>query len=302
MPFPGMSPSDMRKALSELDQALFSHEHWCEELNRTLICALSPDERDLEDDAHQHCRFGQWLYGAGSKSLSDHPSFKEIAFAHERLHRLTKEMLEVMSTQGKAPLDLYERFMNSLSKMRLEILTAKRELEEGVYNVDPLSGAANRVGMLTRLREQQALVKRGAHSCTIAMMDFDHFKRVNDSYGHLAGDQVIAGVSKLVMNRMRSYDMFFRYGGEEFLICEPDTNLETGHALLDRMRKDIAALQFKSADGEPFQITASFGLALLDPDISVEEAIERADMAMYAAKAAGRNRVERWDQSMSAAA
>lgn len=302
MPFRRMSPSDMRKALSELDQALFNHERWCEEINRTLICALPPDERDVAGDAHRHCRFGQWLYGAGAEKLSGHPSFKEIKDAHERMHRLTSEMLGVTATDERVPLDLYERFINSLNQMRLEILTAKRELEEGVYNLDPLSGAASRIGMLTRLREQQALVKRGIHSCSIAMTDFDHFKRVNDSHGHAAGDQVIAEVAKLIMSNMRPYDMLFRYGGEEFLICEPDTDLETGYEMLDRLRKEIAELKFDDGHGHSFQITASFGLVLLDPDIPVERSIERADAAMYAAKKAGRNRVSVWDPSMSMSA
>ncbi|WP_165793637.1 diguanylate cyclase [Hyphococcus luteus] len=302
MPFPGMSQDDMRKALSELDQALFNHQQWSEELNRTLICALPPDERDVADESYRHCRFGQWLYGAGAALISKHPSFKEIVDAHERMHQLTTDMLAAMATHGKVPLDLYERFMNSLNQMRLEILTAKRELEDSVYNIDPLSGAANRAGMLTRLREQQALVKRGIHSCALAMMDFDNFKRVNDVYGHASGDEVIAKVAKLVMSGMRPYDLFFRYGGEEFLICEPGANLEEAHALLERLRADIEALQFTASDGQSYQITASFGLALLDPDISVEQAIERADKAMYAAKKAGRNRVEVWEPSMSAAA
>ena len=302
MPFPGMSQNDMRKALSELDRALFSHERWCEELNRTLICMLPPDERDMTCDAHRHCRFGQWLYGAGAGMIAGHPSFEEIEDAHERMHALAGEMLDAMATKGKAPLDLYERYVNSLNQMRLEVLTAKRELEDAVYNLDPLSGAASRVGMLTRLREQQALVKRGLRSCVIAMMDFDNFKRVNDVYGHAAGDQVIVKVAQLVMDHMRPYDMFFRYGGEEFLLCEPETDIEAGAAMLERLRKDIAALEFADSGGAPFRITASFGVALLDPAISVEQAIERADKAMYAAKKAGRNRVVSWDPALSAAA
>lgn len=298
MQFRGMSPSDMRKALAELDQALFSHEQWREELNRTLICALAPDERDMSEDAHKHCRFGQWLYGAGATLFAKYPPFKEIDGAHERMHHFTSEMLAVMAERRKAPLDLYERYTNSLNQLRLEILTAKRELESEVYNLDPLSGAASRVGMLSRLREQQALVKRGLHACSIAVMDFDNFKRINDSYGHAAGDRVIAGVAKLIMSNMRPYDMLFRYGGEEFLICEPETELDAGRQMLDRLRQTIAEMRFDDGHGQSFQITASFGVVLLDPDLPVEQSIDRADRAMYAAKRAGRNRVAVWNPSL----
>lgn len=302
MPFRGMSQSEMRRALSELDRALASHDHWCEDLNRTLICALPPDERDVSGDAHKHCRFGQWLYGAGCSLLSKNPSLKEIEDSHKRMHTLANEMLEAMAMRGKTPLELYERYVTSLNQMRLEILTAKRELEDAVYNLDPLSGAASRVSMLTRLREQHALVKRGLHSCAIAMMDFDHFKQINDELGHAAGDKAIMGVARLVMSKMRPYDMLFRYGGEEFLICEPDTDLETGYETIDRLRKAIAELSFEDGHGHSFQITASFGLVTLDAEATVEESIERADRAMYAAKRAGRNRVKVWDPSMAWAA
>lgn len=299
MPFPGLSPDEMRKALTELDQALFNHEQWCEELNRTLICRLPPDRRDIDNQAHRNCRFGQWLYRSGAQHLAQHAAFKEIESFHERMHRAAADMLESSMRGQEVPLDRYERFINALKQMRLETLTTKRELEDALHNLDPLSGAANRIGMLIKLREQQALVARKLQSCAIAMMDFDHFKRINDTYGHAAGDQVIVRVSQLILRTLRPYDMLFRYGGEEFLICVPNTDLDAACALLERLRQEIAAMKFENGHGGSFTITASFGVTLLDPDMSAEQSIERADQALYAAKATGRNRVTVWDLSMA---
>lgn len=298
MPFPGLSSNELHGTLDQLNQALSNHERWHDELIRTIICRLPPDRRDVETDAHRTCRFGQWLYGPGDKHLGQYPALKEIESSHERMHRCARDVLLSSASGEPVPEDDYERFVTALKQMRLEVMTTKRELEDALYNVDPLSGAASRIGMLTKLREQQALVQRNLQSCIIAMMDFDHFKGINDTHGHAAGDHVLATVSKTIMHTMRPYDMLFRYGGEEFLICEPNTDMKSGHESIDRFRKEIASLHFSGKQDVSFQITASFGVTLLDPDATVEQAIERADKALYAAKAAGRNRVMIWDPSM----
>jgi diguanylate cyclase len=302
MQFRGLTPDELRGALDELDQALFHHDQWHEELNRTLICGLPPDTRDTEENAHRNCRFGQWLYRPRSTQLAQHEGFQEIENIHERMHRHARELLGDASCRKPVSLDRYERFVNALKQMRLEVLTTKREIEDALYNVDSLSGAASRIGMLTKLREQQALVKRKLQSCSIAMMDFDHFKRVNDTHGHAAGDRVIATVAQTIMHQMRPYDMLFRYGGEEFLICQPNSDLKPAFEALDRLREAIAAMQFTGDQGRAFQITVSFGVTLLDPDVSVEQSIERADKALYSAKSAGRNRVAVWNPSITEAA
>ena len=299
MPFPGLSPEKIRVALGELEQALFHHEQWSEGLNRTLICGLSPDQRDLDSEAHRHCRFGQWLYGAGSGNLNDHPGFSEIEMAHKRMHNSVKDMLAASMNHERISLEDYERFVTSLKQMRLEVLTTKHELEDAIYNLDPLTGAASRIGMLTKLRDQQLLVKRKVHFCCVAMLDIDRFKNINDTHGHPVGDRVIVEIARHVLAKLRPYDLFFRYGGEEFLICSVNADLKLGSEIADRLRQGIAGLRFESDNGTIFHVTVSIGLALLDPDATVEQSIERADKALYAAKAAGRNRVMIWDPSMS---
>jgi diguanylate cyclase (GGDEF)-like protein len=289
----------MHAALGVLEQALFHHDQWYESLNRTLICGLAPDQRDVKEDAHRNCRFGQWLYGAGFGSLARHPGFVEIEASHQRMHHCAKDMLLASAARQPIPLESYERFVNALKQMRLEVLTTKHELEDAIYNIDPLTGAASRIGMLTKLREQQAFVQRKVHFCCLAMMDLDHFKVVNDTYGHTIGDRVMGAMARHILARLRSYDMFFRYGGEEFLICAPSADIKTGYDIVERLRQELAALPFECDGKAPFHVTVSFGLTLLDPDVPVEKSIERADKALYAAKAGGRNQVTIWMPSMS---
>ena len=298
MSFADLSHDEMRQALTEIDQALFHHDQWHEELNRTLICGLSPDQRDVEDDAHRKCRFGQWLYGAGATNLAGHPALAEIEPLHQRLHHCAKNLLTASVNREPIAMQDYERFVNVVKQMLLEMQTTKHELEDAIYNLDPLTGAATRIGMLTKLREQQALVKRKAQFCCLAMMDLDHFKNVNDTYGHAMGDRVLATFARQLKTELRPYDMLFRYGGEEFLICLPSTDLKNGSDAIDRIRQSLAALPFENGGASPFHVTVSFGLTLLDPDVSVETSIERADKALYAAKTSGRNRASVWDVSM----
>jgi len=283
------SPEQIRIALAQLELALHYHEQWIEEVNATLICRLTPDSRDTDENAHQHCRFGQWYYGDGSKNLSLHEGFLAIEGEHKRMHQLAGRLLEATARGETVPLHDYEKFVSALKQMRLEIITLRQDLQDSIFNIDPLTGAAGRVHMLTYLREQHSLVRRKAQSCALAMMDLDHFKLVNDKYGHLVGDQVLAGCSHFVLSNFRPYDKLFRYGGEEFLICLPNSDIDVAVAAIERLRIGLSEFPFEGNGHGQFKITASFGVTLLERELTVEQSIEKADVALYAAKSAGRN-------------
>jgi diguanylate cyclase len=299
MAIPNLSGEQLHSAVKELQQAIYNHEQWSEMLLGTLICRLTPDERDINPDAHRMCRFAQWYYKSGIAGLERHPGFAEIGLEHQRMHQYAASLLRSSSDGVPISIEDYERFVTALKRMRLEIATLQHELQGALSNLDPLTGTPSRNGMLTSLREQRELVHRDVHRCIVAMMDLDHFKAVNDTYGHAVGDRVLVNAARYVMRHLRPYDKVFRYGGEEFLICLPDTDLETGRGIIDRLRAELGALT-QEADGRPtFHVTVSFGLTLLDPGISVEESIDRADKALYVAKRTGRDRTVTWDASMS---
>ena len=130
------------------------------------------------------------------------------------------------------------------------------------------------------------------------MIDLDNFKAINDLYGHHAGDKVLAESVRYLIRHLRPYDKVFRYGGEEFLLCLPYTDFTPGLERVQELGEGIAALPIDIGTEKPIHISASFGLTQLDPDVPVEESIDRADKAMYAAKAAGRNCVRTWEASM----
>ena len=288
---------DSRIVVLQLDQAIYNHNQWYESLLRTLVCRLPYDGRDVEKDAHRNCRFGQWYYNHPPQELRNHPGFIAIETEHERMHRLAARLLMTEAADETVSLLDFENFNNSVDNTRLQLQSMKHELEDLLFNHDPLTRAYSRIGMLTKLRELLELVKRNVESCCIAMMDLDHFKTINDVHGHLAGDQVLAVVAGDIMARLRPYDKLFRYGGEEFLISMPHTESKSGLNVVERLREGIATSSIHY-EGKEIRITASFGLTLLDPDLSVEKTVERADRALYAAKSSGRNCTRIWDSSL----
>ena len=292
-----MSRQEMASAMSSLNQALYMHERWSEAIHRALICQLAPEPRDLSSRAYRECPFGRWYYGSQNLKLARHPGFVAIAGEHEKMHESVRRILSASQAGERIAVSDYENFVKYMTRMRLEIVNLNRELEEDLTSLDPLTDALSRFGMLTILRRQLELVKRDVMTCTIAMMDLDLFKAINDNYGHQAGDRVLIEVVRYIRSRLRPYDEFFRYGGEEFLLCTP-IEVAKGYHTIERIREGIAALPIDVGEASEVRITISVGLATLDPDVPVEQSIARADRALYVSKAAGRNRTTLWDESM----
>jgi diguanylate cyclase (GGDEF)-like protein len=287
------SPQQLQKMIAQLDQAIYNHEQWYKGLLRTLIARLPPESSDLQSDAHHRCRFGQWYYSDETKSLRDHLAFASLGKAHEQMHNNATHLLRLIADNLAITPTKIDSFHNMLDRMVLEMQSLHRELADAVQNRDPLTGARNRVGMLSDLREQHALVRRGVQQCAIIIVDVDHFKGVNDRYGHPAGDTVLTAISHCLEASVRPYDRIYRYGGEEFLLYMPNTTMDVAVGLAERLRAAVASKEIPDTSGGPvLHVTASFGVAPLDADRSVEESIDEADKALYQAKSRGRNRVE----------
>jgi diguanylate cyclase (GGDEF)-like protein len=156
--------------------------------------------------------------------------------------------------------------------------------------IDPLTGCANRRHFVERAHELIALSRRPQTPVTLAIMDLDEFKQVNDTYGHPAGDEVLRMIGRTGRDHMRVTDLLGRIGGEEFALLMPNTDAEGARHLAERLREAVGAEE-AYVEGTILRITVSFGLAELQPDENFESLYARADAALYAAKEAGRNRV-----------
>ena len=200
-------------------------------------------------------------------------------------------MLSFVLTIGQcAFVGLYGSTMRKMLYDRsFELKAAYKRIEE-LAELDELTGASNRRSIMRMLEEEIARSNRSGSPCSIALIDLDWFKRINDAYGHPTGDEVLRTFSITSFANIRSVDRFGRYGGEEFLLVLPD--MDTGRAVqaLDRLRTIIAELDW-SAFSPGMQVTISAGVATLRANETSDTFLARADGALYAAKAQGRNRI-----------
>nr|WP_312509194.1 diguanylate cyclase [Pseudomonas luteola] len=156
---------------------------------------------------------------------------------------------------------------------------------------DPLTGLPNRAAWTERLDAEVSLWQRYHNSLLLAVIDVDHFKRVNDDFGHLAGDKVLKIIGTQLSKKLRRTDFIARFGGEEFVVLLPNTSMEEGEPLIQALRAAIEACPFHFK-GERVTITCSAGLTAFQTGEGSKQAFERADQALYRAKRGGRNRIE----------
>ena len=178
---------------------------------------------------------------------------------------------------------------SKLSDLRTQLVDAVRTIRT-LATTDELTLLANRRHMKELLAAEQQRHSAGARQVCVALIDIDFFKRINDKYGHAAGDTVLKTFAREAGAALRTTDTLARWGGEEFLLLMPDTSLEQALAVLDRMAAHISSIHIGELDPD-LRITFSAGVAASQQHERFDEAIQRADHAMYRAKAGGRNRV-----------
>ncbi|WP_314410457.1 diguanylate cyclase [Pseudomonas kuykendallii] len=186
-----------------------------------------------------------------------------------------------------------QTLVERVASMAQEAKGFRENLEEQRQKalVDALTGLPNRAAWNERLEIEGARWQRYGGELLMAVLDIDHFKRINDEYGHLAGDKVLKIIAGELAKRVRVTDFIARFGGEEFVLLMPSTPMEGGLKLLDVLRTAIEACPFHFK-GQPVTITLSGGLAAYHPGEVAEQVFERADQALYRAKRGGRNRIE----------
>jgi len=159
---------------------------------------------------------------------------------------------------------------------------------------DALTALPNRAYLFKTLDDELARARRYRRNLSVVMLDIDHFKTINDTYGHIFGDKVLARLAGTLREEIRRQDVLGRYGGEEFLIILPETTKDKAAGLMERCRKKISAMSYtRNTEAPPVSVTISIGITeLTGDDNTIENLLARADRAMYQAKQEGRNRVK----------
>jgi len=208
-----------------------------------------------------------------------------------------EELFEIMIHH---PRDVKGILAEAKELLMIHDLSRMKDLEDKSQR-DGLTGAYNRTYFDETLRREFNLAMQYNLPLTIAIIDLDHFKNVNDTYGHVAGDSLLATVVKTLFDQIRQDDTLSRYGGEEFALILPGTTLAASRTLISRLKDSIAAIAYKFDGGVTIQITASIGVASYYENATYfqepRDLIKAADYALYAAKHAGRNQIMEWSAS-----
>lgn len=216
-----------------------------------------------------------------------------------RIERVTQLSDAYQSMALQREQGLYERFDRQLRRLaRIARISdhyqsmmrdLNRTLEE-TSRRDPLTGLLNRRALMDILRVQVQRSANNGRAFVVAMLDVDHFKSVNDRFGHDSGDRVLVELAGVLLDNMRATDQCGRWGGEEFLIMLPDTDLTDGQSALDRVVSGVRALPIMVGE-EPLRLTVSVGMADHQVGETLSDTLSRADQALYLAKHEGRDRV-----------
>lgn len=179
-----------------------------------------------------------------------------------------------------------------LSFFYLSMVTSANRKLQKLATTDPLTRLFNRRHMMHMARKEISKYARSGHPVSFIILDIDHFKMINDRYGHEAGDHVLQEAARVIQEQLRTQDLVARWGGEEFLVILPNTVLQDAQAGAERIRQGLLAHEWRIPDGQIVELTISAGVSEYRPDDDFNSAINRADHALYRGKAGGRNRVE----------
>ncbi|MEI2415220.1 biofilm regulation diguanylate cyclase SiaD [Orrella sp. JC864] len=247
-------------------------------------------QRLLADPQYQGHPLREALDGLWQRSHQQMARIERITYISDAYQAMARER----------ELSINERFERQLKRIgKVARISDRyqemmRDLNEALREAshrDPLTGLYNRRMVMERLREETAMVAAGGSAYAIAMIDVDHFKSVNDRYGHEAGDRVLVEIAQALAARLKGDELCARWGGEEFVLILPATTLEDARTLAENLRSHLRTVPLPIAD-QSLWLTISVGVAHYEPGENFSAAIDRADRALYRAKQLGRDRVE----------
>jgi len=289
-----ISNIDLNKAkglVSELEKLRLEHILWLKTFNKQIICKIHDNNFNVE---HTACTFGQWYYSIKDKNLLENSDFKLLGINHQQLHKVSKNILDKHLNHKVISEKEYDNLIQTEINFLYLLDMIYCLLSSTIQSIDLLTKLPNR-SLFTSLvsREHLKLTKGGEHDC-IVFADIDHFKKINDTYGHIMGDVILKETAKILLSSLRKSDVVGRFGGEEFIVFLPKTDMIQAQEVIERARKSIESSYYKINEHKDknINVTCSFGLTQFPMSQDLQTTIKKADEAMYMAKNKGRNRIE----------
>ncbi len=285
---------DVETSFEAINDAIIEHSRWLTGWNKSVVCGKHVPDAYLAMEPTSLWGFGKWYCGKHAGFLEDLPEFLSIRELYKAVHNSVRN-ISCKANKGEAvTLGDYDAFLESETLFSKTVIALRDDLYRLLFSFDFLTGTLNRQAFLDVVEKEHARIKRTGEPCSIALLDLDHFKEINDRYGHQTGDLVLTHIARQLNDHLRPYDSVGRYGGEEFLICLPTTDTSSAHTILDRLREEIAQQEVAAPESRKIRITASIGIAPMRAEHDLSKIIDHADKALYRAKNTGRNKVEVW--------
>jgi diguanylate cyclase (GGDEF)-like protein len=236
-------------------------------------------------------RFAVWHKEATRDLRGEQPALEKLVTLHDQLHTLAKLVaIKAIPPKGIDPKD-----QEAISAKYLELIKQLRRFEQAFVaaasSLDPLTGLRTRQTLFQDLERELSRAERSKRAIYLTMMDIDHFKKINDTYGHENGDRVLTAVANHIGRNLRAHDDAYRMGGEEFLLCLKETDATGSQNVIERLRKTLAETPVTLSNQQTIHVSASFGLVGSEDGTSVDALLQKADEALYRAKQEGRNRL-----------
>ncbi|TDP64174.1 diguanylate cyclase [Roseateles toxinivorans] len=285
------SVESLSRLLDGIDAAVQDHLSWNQGLFRSVLLGEAPAEGLLRPGAHERCHLGLWLQREHAQlSAIDAELTQAVAESHGRMHDGARELgsarLEGRSDL-RAALTAYEEGQRQMISSLAEL---KHAIESVTGSIDVLTGLPLRHGLDAVFVQCRRDARREGRRCYLAMIDVDHFKSVNDRFGHPAGDEVLVHVARTLRVALRENDPLIRYGGEEFLALLRCDDVAAAELAASRLLEALRGASIELGLGRGLRLTATIGLAEALNEDSLQTTLMRADRALLQGKLNGRDR------------
>ena len=284
-------PAETDVLVAELDAAVEAHMDWSRRILRCAVLRSTPGDDVLDPMAHTLCRFGAWFSAnRGEFEALDAASARRLEQVHQAMHDTIRSLCtQVIAGQPGLNGDLVQ-FEASQTELINLLANYKTLILSRAVRHDPLTGLPLRYNVENDFVLYQKEARRNRSLLYVVMIDVDHFKPINDTYGHQVGDLVLRYVAGTLKQGLRADEPLYRFGGEEFLWLLKCKSAEEARKSARRILASVGTTPVPIDDGETLRLTITMGLALAGEAEDFSSAIKRADMALYEGKQGGRNR------------
>jgi diguanylate cyclase (GGDEF)-like protein len=288
---PELSP-ETENLIAELDAAVEAHMNWTHRILRCVALKTSPGEDVLDPQAHALCRFGRW-FAANRVHFEalDAAAAQHVDVAHQAMHDAIRLICcDVLGGQRQtgSPVHL-DAFEQSQSELLALLAQFKTLILSSAVRQDPLTGLPMRYGIEHDFSLSRSDARRNRNLLFVGMIDVDHFKRINDRYGHPVGDRVLRHLADTMKRNLRGNEPLYRFGGEEFLWLMQCKSIEEAEQSAQRLLTTIRTTPIRLREDQALTLTITLGLAQVGDEEELASAIKRSDDALYQGKHAGRD-------------